>query len=93
MRLRTLFTTGATAVLIGALPVAAMAQDTTNDPDDLDRTFVPSAPGEGTADASAAPSAPDTGASDDLPNTGGGLALAGTAAVAGAAALRGRRRH
>lgn len=92
MRLRTLFTTGATAVLIGAVPVAAMAQDTTNDPDDLDRTFVPSAPGDSAASADTSASAQDTGTSDDLPNTGGGLALAGTAAIAGAAALRGGRR-
>lgn len=91
MRVRALLTTGAAALLLGTLPVAALAQETTDDPDDLDRTFVPSAPGsEGGADAGATTSDPAP-SSDDLPNTGGGLAVAGGAAVAGAAVLRRRR--
>lgn len=89
MRLRALLTTGATAVLLGVLPTAALAQDTTNDPNDLDSTFVPSAPG-GSAQTDSSTDATTT-AEDELPNTGGGLALAGGLAVAGAAALRSRR--
>lgn len=99
MRARGLLLTGATALMIGALPVAAVAQDgTTGDANDLDGTFVPSAPGaSGEADA-AVDAETDTGAAadaaadaDELPNTGGGLALLGGLAVAGGAALRGRR--
>ena len=92
MRIRALITAGTTAVLVGVLPVAAMAQDVTDDPENTDATFVPSAP-SGSADTGAAPTdaAPsDTGATDELPNTGGGLALAGGAALAGAALLRRR---
>ncbi len=100
MRLRALFTAGTTAVLLGVLPMAALAQDTSNDPNDLDSTFVPSAPSGATEDSAPAPGgttttgnadATDTGATDELPNTGGGFALAGGAAVAGAALLRSRR--
>lgn len=92
MRARALLTAGATALLLGALPVAATAQDTTNDPNDLDGTFVPSAPdGASQSDAGADPASDVDTTTDSLPNTGGGMALAGGAAVAGAALLRGRR--
>lgn len=94
-RSRTLLATAAAALMVGVLPVAALAQDTTNDPDNLDGTFVPSAPGGGSDGGDTG--APDAtsqdaaeSATDDLPNTGGGLALAGGLAVAGAAVLRRR---
>lgn len=85
MRTRALLATGATALLVGALPLAAAAQDTTSDPEDLDGTFVPSGPDTGEADGTTAP------ASDDLPSTGGGLAVLGGLAVTGGAILHGRR--
>ena len=92
MRLRPLLTAGTTAVLLGVLPTAAMAQDISNDPDDLDSTFVPSAPAADTSAPAPTTDSTDVGATDQLPNTGGGLALAGGATLAGAALLRGRRR-
>lgn len=96
MRTRALLTAGAAALLVGVLPVTAAAQETSTDPDDLESTFVPAAPGSASDDG--APEAPapapsdddDAPATDSLPNTGGGLALAGGAAVAGAALLRRR---
>lgn len=97
MRTRALLTAGAAALLVGVLPVTAAAQETSTDPDDLEATFVPAAPGSASDDG--APEAPapapsdegaDAPATDSLPNTGGGLALAGGAAVAGAALLRRR---
>lgn len=93
MRVRPLLTAGTTAVLLCVLPTVAMAQDISNDPDDLDSTFVPSAPAADTsAPAPTTDASTDVGATDQLPNTGGGLALAGGATLAGAALLRGRRR-
>lgn len=89
MRLRALLTAGTTAVLLGVLPMAAMAQDTSSDPE-TDGTFVPTVPSSDT-ETGVLDSSTDTGATDELPHTGGGLALAGGAAVAGAALLRPRR--
>lgn len=96
MRTRAMLTTGATALLVGVLPVTASAQEVSNDPSDLESTFVPAEPGRtaATAPEAPAPNAPDDAVdaptTDSLPNTGGGLALAGGAAVAGAALLRRR---
>ncbi len=70
-----------------ALPTAAAAQDTTSDPDDLDRTFVPSQPGAG---SSSGTDELDR-ASDELPRTGGGVALASGLALAAGSVLARRR--
>lgn len=86
MRFRSMLTAGATAVLVVAVPVAAVAQDTTSDPSDTEGTFVPIGPG---ADEPAADPEPGQ---DELPHTGGGMAALGGLALTGVAALRARRR-
>lgn len=83
MKAKALFTAAAATAAL-AMPTAAMAQDYPPVPEEPQTDTDPSDTGDEGDVAS--------GGTDSLPNTGGGLALAAGAALAGAGVLSRRRR-